>query len=433
MRAIINARIYDYVNYIENGYVVFDKKIVKVGKMIDFKNDNYKIIDAKGAFLIPGLVCAHSHIYSIFARGLSLPFNPLNFQEILDQMWWKIDHHITNEITYYSGIAAAYEFMLNGVTTIIDHHASGQDILKSLDALKKAVVKDAGLRGIFCFETSDRYDVNLCVKENVRFIKSCKGYDVGGLFGLHASSSLSEATLKKVSKALHGNPIHIHVAESTMDVEDAKEKYNSTIIERLDKHGLINENSLLVHNVHSPISDLEIIKRRNALVVINTTSNMNNAVGLPSLDDMKNVGVDVLIGNDGLSSQMATEFTNALYTGHLKSESPIKVSLNNILESIKKSYDYVSNILNISLGRIEDGYEADFLLLPYSPITPIDNNNAFGHLFYGLFQSFKPSDVFSKGNWVVKDYKVTSKSLIKKYNMCSIYATKLHKSILEGE
>ena len=124
MKAIINARIYDYENYIENGYVVFDKKIVKVGKMSEFKNDGYNIIDANGQLLLPNFVCAHSHIYSIFARGLSLPFNPKNFQEILDQMWWKLDSQIDNEITYYSGIAAGSEFLLNGVTTIIDHHAS---------------------------------------------------------------------------------------------------------------------------------------------------------------------------------------------------------------------------------------------------------------------------------------------------------------------
>ena len=30
MKAIINARIYDYEKYIENGYVVFDKKIINL-------------------------------------------------------------------------------------------------------------------------------------------------------------------------------------------------------------------------------------------------------------------------------------------------------------------------------------------------------------------------------------------------------------------
>ena len=51
MKAIVNVRIYDYRNYIENGYVVFDKNIVIVGKMSEFKNDGYQLIDGKGQIL----------------------------------------------------------------------------------------------------------------------------------------------------------------------------------------------------------------------------------------------------------------------------------------------------------------------------------------------------------------------------------------------
>lgn len=234
MRALINVRIFDYQNYIENGYVVFDKTIVKVGKMEDFVDEGYKLIDGKGQLLMPNFVCAHSHIYSIFARGLALPFDPHNFQEILDQMWWKLDSKIDNPITYYSGIAAGSEFLLNGVTTIIDHHASGEDILGSLTALKKALDNKLHLRSILCFETSDRYPVDDCIKENISFAKKNHTEYVSGLFGMHASMSLSEKTLVKISRKLGDLPIHIHVAESDMDEKDSLEKYGTTIIERLN-------------------------------------------------------------------------------------------------------------------------------------------------------------------------------------------------------
>ena len=221
MNALINVRIFDYENYIESGYVVFDSRVQEVGKMSDFKNKGYKVIDGKGQLLMPNFVCAHSHIYSIFARGLILPFNPKNFQEILDQMWWKLDREIDNPITYYSGIAAGSEFLLNGVTTIIDHHASGRDILGSLSSLKKALDNTLHLRSILCFETSDRFNVNECIKENISFANRYHTPHVSGLFGMHASMSLSEETLKKVSKKLKELPIHIHVAESDMDEADS--------------------------------------------------------------------------------------------------------------------------------------------------------------------------------------------------------------------
>ena len=58
MNAIINARIYDYVTYIENGYLLYDGKIVEVGEMKNFKNKGYeKVEDFKGDLLMPTFVC----------------------------------------------------------------------------------------------------------------------------------------------------------------------------------------------------------------------------------------------------------------------------------------------------------------------------------------------------------------------------------------
>lgn len=411
MKAIINVRIYDYKNYIENGYVVFDKKIVEVGSMDKFVNHDYTIIDGLGQLLLPNFICNHAHIYSIFARGLILPFFPKNFKEILEQMWWKIDSKITNQITYNSGICAGAEFIENGVTTIIDHHASGTDILGSLTALKKALVNDLGLRAILCFETSDRYPVDQCIKENISFMKKYKNEHVAGLFGMHASMTLSDKTLSAISRKLKDGPIHIHVAESQMDEDDSMDLHNMPIMERLEKYNLVNKNSLIVHGVTISDKELDIVKKHGAYMVVNTTSNMNNAVGLPNIDNYLKHGIKVLVGNDGLSSNMATEYLNAFYTTHLYNGTPLAMGLDAILDMINNSYEYVSDLLQIKLGRIDKDYEADFMLLPYQPFTKMDSTNAFGHIFYGIYPSLKPNDVYASGKCLLKNRKLTSKKV----------------------
>lgn len=408
MNALINVRIFDYENYIESGYVVFDEHVQEVGKMSDFKNKGYKVIDGKGQLLMPNFVCAHSHIYSIFARGLILPYNPKNFQEILDQMWWKIDREIDNPVSYYSGIAAGSEFLLNGVTTIIDHHASGKDILGSLTALKKALDNTLHLRSILCFETSDRYNVNECIKENISFANRYHTSHVSGLFGMHASMSLSEDTLKKVSKKLKDLPIHIHVAESDMDVVDSETKYHTSIIERLDKHNLINKDSLIVHGVFLSDKELDIIKNRKAYMVVNTTSNLNNAVGITDIKKFIDKGIPVMVGNDGLSSSMAIEYQNAMYLTHLKNASPTALNVGHILTMINNAYDYSSRRLGIKLGKIKSGYVSDFMLVNYTPFTEMNSGNAFGHIFYGLFPNFRPNDVYVDGKRLVKSGELVS-------------------------
>lgn len=416
MKVITNVRIFDYKNYIENGYVVFDKRIIEVGPMSEYKDKGVKPIDGQGQLLLPNFVCNHAHIYSIFARGLALPFHPNNFVEILEQMWWKMDAQIDNKTTYYSGICAGKEFIENGVTTIIDHQASGLDITKSLTMLKKALVKDLGLRAILCFETSDRYPVDKCIRENISFMQKNKSGHIAGLFGMHASMTLSNKTLDKISKKLGDGPIHIHVAESKMDEDDSYEKYDMSIMERLEKYGLVNQNSLIVHGVDISDRELEIVGEHKAYMVVNTTSNMNNAVGLPNIKNYLNHGIKVMVGNDGLSSNMATEYLNVLYTTHLYNQTPLALGLGEVLDMINNSYEYVSKMLNIKLGRIAKDYEADFMLVPYKPFTEMNASNAFGHVFYGLYPSLRPNDVYASGKCLLKNRKIVNKKVEKLFN-----------------
>ncbi|PKL01305.1 MAG: amidohydrolase [Tenericutes bacterium HGW-Tenericutes-1] len=406
VKALINATLYDRDRFLKNAYVLFDKQIFEVGLMKEFINHNYELIDCENHIVMPSFVLAHTHIYSTFARGLSLPFNPSNFQEILDQLWWKLDSQIDNDISYCSGIVYGSDCIKNGITTIIDHHASKLDIYNSLNSVKKAIVDTLKLRGCFCFETSDRFDVDMCIRENAEFALNNHTSHSRGLFGLHASMSLSEETLKKVKDNLGMNPIHIHVSESQLDELDSMNQYHESVIERLNRHGLLLENSLLIHCVHISEKDMDIIKEKNCKVVVNLTSNMNNAVGLPDMMKMKEKGICVLVGNDGLGSSIVNEFQAIYYLMHHQTNSPTAFTLNDLLDIIENNYQYASQLFDVKLGRIDVKYEADFQIIPYIPPTPLNHSNAFGHLFFGLFNSFKPRHVFVSGIQVLKDYQL---------------------------
>jgi len=82
MKAIINANVYDYSSYSEDSYIKFEDKITEVGSMKGF-NGADEITDVGGALVIPGLVNCHTHLYSAFARGMTIPFHPENFMDIL--------------------------------------------------------------------------------------------------------------------------------------------------------------------------------------------------------------------------------------------------------------------------------------------------------------------------------------------------------------
>lgn len=423
-KAIINTIIYDFNEFIEKGYIVFDEKVAEVGSMDSFVDRGYQIIDGKNHLTMPSLVAGHTHIYSTFARGMSVPFNPKDFQGILDQLWWKLDRNLNNEMNYYSGIVGGTDYLKNGVTTLIDHHASGIDIKGSLNSLKKAICNDVGIRGVFAFETSDRFSVKKAIEENTDFIRDNNSQFSSGLFGLHASMSLSEKTLTKVSQSLNKSPIHIHVAESVLDGEDAQKKYQEKIIKRLNRHNLLNKNSLLAHCIYLDDEELEIISETKSVIVVNFTSNMNNSVGIPDLSKFRKHNIKTIIGNDGISSSMASEYLSLYYATHLLDKTPTTFGLDKLLKMIKDTYEYANDVLGTKLGKLEENCEADLLMIPYIPPTPITKDNAFGHLFFGMFHSFKPKNVFVNGKQLVANYKVND-LLENKYSKARASAEKL--------
>jgi cytosine/adenosine deaminase-related metal-dependent hydrolase len=398
MKAIINLRIYDYEKYIENGYIIFDKKIIEVGKMEDFKSSHERI-DGKGKLLIPGLVNFHTHVYSTLFRGLDMKASPKTFKEILDDIWWKFDSKLRLEDLGLSAEIYCDECLKSGVTSIIDHNASGE-IKGSLDVLRNVIKKKFGMKAMFCFETSDRFNIGECITENLHHIEMGDG-----LFGLHALMSLGDESLREIKENAMENPIHIHVAESIEDEQHSVENYDMTVVERLDKFGLLNENSILAHCVNINDREGDLIGSRNCVVALNPTSNMNNAVGLFDYNLFKRNNIKIIIGTDGLGVNIMREWQNLYYLGKQSTENPSGIGLDEIRNHMVESYRFFNRISGSKIGRIKEGYDSDFLVFDYCPPTPMNENNAFGHVFFGVFDSMKPRYVIVDGNYKVNDYK----------------------------
>ncbi|QMS84405.1 amidohydrolase family protein [Candidatus Xianfuyuplasma coldseepsis] len=400
MIAIKNIQIYDFHHYIPSGFVVFDETIKAVGAMTDFSGDYDYIIDGEHQLLMPGFINGHNHIYSTFARGMTVPFNPTSFQELLEQLWWKLDRHLDLDAVYYCAMINGIEHVKHGTTTIIDHHASGT-IQGSLDAINKALTQ-IGLRKILCFETSDRFDVDDCIKENQQYVDS-QSATTAGLVGLHASLTLSDKTLQQIQETFPHQPIHIHVAESIEDQEHTLKHHQCRVVKRLDQFGLVREDSILAHGIYLSDDELDIIKKRKAVMAFNVTSNMNNGVGLPDYHLFKQRGIPVIIGNDGISTQITSEYQAVYYAMHHQSTSPIGFNFQDVIDMIDSTYQYASRRLGVSLGRVQPGYTADLQLIVYQPPTPMTTNNMFGHLFFGLFSNWNPSNVFINGQQVLRN------------------------------
>src|SRR5690606_11815845 len=145
----------------------------------------------------------------------------------------------------------------HGTATLIDHHASPNALLGSLDVIAEAV-NEAGLRGVLCYEVTDRYGPDKAresIEENVRFLKEASRHDrIAATFGLHASLSISNETLAACAEAADGldTGFHIHVAEHEADEYDSLTKYGKRVVDRLHEFG--DRKSTRLNSSHVKIS-----------------------------------------------------------------------------------------------------------------------------------------------------------------------------------
>ena len=154
-------------NFYENGAVYVKENVIEdVGNTEDIKNKypDEEVIDVKGRVIMPGMICAHSHIYSTYARGMAVSRPTDNFYNVLENQWWTLDRQLKLDDVKLNGQTMFMESITNGVTTVIDHHSGPNSVEGSLFALGEAA-KETGMRASLCYEVSDRDGLDIRDKD----------------------------------------------------------------------------------------------------------------------------------------------------------------------------------------------------------------------------------------------------------------------------
>lgn len=362
------------------------------------------VFDLKGKIVLPGMVNAHTHLYSALARGMPMPKTPpKNFLEVLKKIWWKLDRALDEETIYYSALVGAIEAVQCGTTAMIDHHASPNAIKGSLDIIKEALSK-VGLRGVLCYEVTDRggkKQRDEGIAENEHFIRSnANNSFFRGLVGAHASFTLSDTSLSLCSElaAALDVGVHIHVAEDLCDVDDAKKKYRRSVVDRLFSKNIITNKSILAHCIHLSEKDYSRLNRSKTWLAHNPRSNMNNKVGVAPIHQFKSRG---MIGTDGFPSDMIEEAKIAFFK---RQDSGYKQKID-FLQLISGGQQCISEIFGETFGMLAKNAAADLVVMDYPSPTPISKENTFGHYLFGM-RSANVESVMVGGKWVMRERRI---------------------------
>jgi putative selenium metabolism protein SsnA len=402
---------------LDDGAIYIDgDRIVEIGKSAELtaKHDQSEVLDARGQLVLPGNICAHTHFYGAFARGMAIPGEaPRDFPDILGRLWWPLDKALREEDVKYSALVCLVDAIRHGTTTLIDHHASPNAIPSSLDQIA-AAVEQAGVRACLCYEVSDRDGPERAqegIDENVRFsetIRSEKPPMLAATFGLHASLTLSDETLAAcVEAAPEDVGFHIHAAEGVADQEDSLRKSGKRVVERLHDAGILGSRSILAHCVHIDPWEMELLRDTGTWVTHQPRSNMNNAVGTADVTAMLRGGVRVGLGNDGFSNNMFTEITTAYLVHKLHRSDPRAMGGYDIQKLAYANNGLLARCFwpDAALGEISEGAYADLIFVDYHPFTELTAGNLPWHIVFGVGGSLVTTTI-AGGAVLMRDQKL---------------------------
>lgn len=413
---------------------VEDGKIAEIGKTADLerKRSNVEVFDASGCIVMPGIVCAHSHLYGMLLRGASLKITPpSDFTQILQRVWWPMDEMMNYEDAYASALVACVEFAKSGVTTFADTYSGPNSISGVLDHIARAV-DEVGIRGFIAFEATERHskdEGSRGVKENVRFVEKAQSKPnskARPLFSIHASFTVSDDLIREV-KALatrYRVPITIHTSEGLGDVHHNLENYGKRTIERLRDVGLLGPNVVLAHCVNLNDEEIDIVAQTGTGVAHNAMSNMLNAVGVSPVLRMLEKNVNVGLGNDGYVFDMFENMRVTFLLHRLHHRDPNAIDPYTVLEMATINGAKLYG-MDREVGSIEPGKRADLVIIKPSILpTPLNASSAVGHLI-NTVDGDDVEHVFVDGKPIVRNKNLVTFDEVEAQSVSQAAAAKL--------
>lgn len=379
--------------FLEEGCVAVKEGVITgVGPTAELRraHPHARFLDAHGHVVLPGLINTHTHLYSIFARGMALKDSvPGNITG--ESLWWRLAKALTLDDVYWCAMVGMIACIRNGVTTVFDHHSSPGAVRGSVSRIADAAVL-TGLRSCLCYEVSDRDGAEVAtqgIEENRELLQRYKDSPdnrLRALFGLHASFTLSDSTLgrcRQVAADFEAG-FHVHTSEARSDVDHCLREYGMRVVERWHRIGILGPRTLAAHCVHVDDRGIDLLRDTGTNVVHNPQSNMGNAVGCAPVHDMISRGVRVGLGTDGYTADMFESMRSANLLIKHRSGDPSAGWAEPPAVLFRENAAIASECFGKPVGKLVPGALADIILVDYDPPTPLQAANLDSHALFGF-------------------------------------------------
>lgn len=366
------------------------------------------VVDCQGKVVMPGLINAHTHVPMSLMRGLA---DDLRLDVWLQGYMWPVEREfVSPEFVRLGTKLSCAEMLRSGVTCFADMYFFEQDVA--------AATAEAGLRAV-CSQTvlkfpapdAASYEDSLAAAR--QFIQAWKGHPlIVPSVAPHAPYTCTAEILRASAQlaAEFDVPLHIHLSETALEVENMRREHGMPVIPYVKKQGLFEAKVLAAHCVHVDEGEMRTMLHAGAGVAHNPSSNLKLASGFAPVKKMLDVGLNVGIGTDGPASNndldMFEEIRLAALIAKAISNDPTAVPASQALLMATRMGAQALHIGHLT-GSLEVGKRADLIVVDLSPVhnSPRfrrDPENPYAQLVYAA-KAADVTNVMVNGKWLMVD------------------------------
>ncbi len=394
---------------LEDGAIaVTGELIVAIGQSgpISAAYEATKVIDARGALILPGLINAHTHLPMSLFRGLA---EDRSLQDWLQKFIFPAEaRNVTPDFVNWATKLSLLEMLRGGTTTVADMYYFEDEIAKAL--------KEAGMRGvlgetIIGFPAPDNKTAEAAFAYTEKFLTHWKNDPlITPAVAPHSIYTCSEKLLKdaaSLARAYHA-PILIHLAEAPYEMEVSRREHGSSPVQYLARIGVLGPDLTGAHCVWIDQADIQTLAHYGVGCSNNPSSNMKLGAGLSPVPEMLAAGVPVGIGSDGAASNNDQDmFREMDLAAKLQKFSRMDPTALPAEETVAMATIIGARALHIDkqTGSLEIGKKADIIVVDTTAPHATPMYNVYAQIVYSLKDTDVRSSVIN-GRLVMEDRKI---------------------------